>query len=144
MRPERGFALVAALFVMVIVAVVVVTMSRLSITQNASLDLSIQQARAYQAARAGLEWGLHQLMAESNTTGVCPAGNVSLVGSGLSEFSVSLVCVKLPCAAATCAQTYTEGIRTFNLYRLTATAHNGSPDSRVDYAWRRLEVMVEK
>lgn len=144
MRPERGFALVAALFVMVIIAVVVVTMSRLSVTQNTSLDLAIQQARAYHAARAGLEWGLHQLMADSNTTGTCPAGNVSLAGSGLSEFSVSLTCVKLPCATATCAQSYTEGIRTFNLYRLTATASNGSPDSRVDYAWRRLEVTVER
>ncbi len=92
MRPERGFALVAALFVMVIVAVVVATMSRLSVTQNASLDLAIQQARAYQAARAGLEWGLHQLMAESNTTGVCPVGNPSMSGSGLSEFSAASSC----------------------------------------------------
>lgn len=144
MRPERGFALVAALFVMVIIAVVVATMSRLSITQNASLDLAIQQARAYHAARAGLEWGLHQLMVESNITGACPVGNPSLAGSGLSEFGVSLTCVKLPCAAAVCAQSYTEGTRTFNLYRLTATASNGSPDSRADYAWRRLEVTVER
>ena len=144
MRPERGFALVAALFVMVIIAVVVATMSRLSITQNASLDLALQQARAYQAARAGLEWGLHQVMAESNTTGLCPVGNPSMAGSGLSDFSVSVACVKLPCATTSCAQTYTEGIRTFNLYRLTATASNGSPGSRVDYAWRRLEVTVER
>lgn len=144
MRPERGFALVAALFVMVIIAVVVATMSRLSVTQNTSLDLSLQQARAYQAARAGLEWGLHQLMAESNTTGVCPVGNPSMAGSDLSEFSVSLTCIKLPCATTSCAQTYTEGTRSFNLYRLTATAANGSPDSRVDYAWRRLEVTVER
>lgn len=144
MRPERGFALVAALFVLVIVAAVVVLMSRLSVTQNTSLDLSVQQARAYQAARAGLEWGLHQLLLESNTTGVCPEGSVSMAGSGLAEFSVSLACAKLPCTTPACAQTYTEGTRTFNLYRLTATASNGSPDSRVDYAWRRLEVTVEK
>lgn len=144
MRPERGFALVAALFVMVIIAVVVATMSRLSVTQNTSLDLAIQQARAYHAARAGLEWGLHQLMLESNA-GVCPVNAaVSMSGSGLDDFGVSLACVKLPCATAVCAQTYTEGTRTFNLYRLTATASNGSPDSRVDYAWRRLEVTVER
>lgn len=143
MRPERGFALVAALFVLVIIAVVVATMSRLSVTQNSSLDLAVQQARAYQAARAGLEWGLHQLMLESNA-GVCPVGNVSLAGGGLDDFSVSVACVKLPCATPTCAQTYSEGTRAFNLYRLTATAANGSPDSRVDYAWRRLEVTVER
>ncbi|MNG30520.1 hypothetical protein D3C84_1161490 [compost metagenome] len=84
-------------------------------------------------------------MLESNTTGVCPVNAaVSMSGSGLEDFSVSLACVKLPCAAVTCAQSYTEGTRTFNLYRLTATAANGSPDSRVDYAWRRLEVTVER
>ena len=144
MRPERGFALVAALFVLVVIAAVVATMSRLSVTQNASLDLAIQQARAYQAARAGLEWGLHQLLLEGNTAGVCPEGSVSMAGSGLAEFSVSLTCAKLPCATPACAQSYAEGARTFNLYRLTATASNGSPTSRVDYAWRRLEVTVEK
>lgn len=144
MRPERGFALVAALFVMVVIAAVVATMSRLSVTQNTSLDLAVQQVRAYQAARAGLEWGLHQLLLESNVAGVCPQGSVSMAGSGLADFSVNLACIKLPCTTATCAQSYTEGSRTFNLYRLTATASNGSPDSRVDYAWRRLEVTVEK
>lgn len=144
MRPERGFSLVAALFLIVVIALVAVTMSRLAVTQNSSFNLALQQARAYQAARAGLEWGLHQLMAETNTAGICPEGNPSMAGSGLSEFSVSLTCVKLPCATATCAQNYTEGIRTFNLYRLTATADNGSPGSRVDHAWRRLEVTVER
>ncbi|MCQ4348613.1 hypothetical protein NGA35_14520 [Pseudomonas stutzeri] len=146
MRPERGFALVAALFVMVVVAVAVAAMSRLSVTQNASLDLGIQQARAYQAARAGLEWGLHQLLLESNA-GDCPAAsNVSMAGSGLEDFTVSFACVKLPlpCSGAVCPESYAEGIRTFNLYRLTATADNGSPDSRTDHAWRRLEVTVER
>lgn len=145
MRPERGFALVAALFVMVVIAAVVATMSRLSVTQNTSLDLAVQQARAYQAARAGLEWGLHQLLLESNVAGDCPESvSISMAGSGLAEFSVSLNCVKLPCTTPNCGQVYTEGSRTFNLYRLTATASNGSPDSRVDYAWRRLEVTVER
>lgn len=55
MRPERGFALVAALFVMVVIGLAVAAMSRLSVTQTASVDLLLQQARAYQAARAGLE-----------------------------------------------------------------------------------------
>lgn len=144
MRPERGFALVAALFVIVVIALVIMMMSRLSVIQNASLDLGIQQARAYQAARAGLEWGLHQLLLESNT-GDCPvAANVSMADSGLAEFSVSLTCAKLPCTTPICAQGYTEASRTFNLYRLTATASNGNPAERADYAWRRLEVTVEK
>jgi len=46
MRPERGFALVAALFVLVVFLLAVAAMSRLSVTQTASVDLLLQQARA--------------------------------------------------------------------------------------------------
>jgi len=130
MRPERGFALVAALFVMVVIAVVVAAMSRLSVTQNASLDLGIQQARAYQAARAGLEWGLHQLLLDGTCSPSNPA--LSMANSGLDEFTVTLACASL--------YSYSKE----SLYRLTATASNGSPDSRADYAWRQLEVTVER
>ena len=145
MRPERGFALVAALFVMVIIALVIMMMSRLSVTQNAGLDLGIQQARAYQAARAGLEWGLYQLLREDNLAGTCPeSSSISMAGSGLTDFRVSLDCVKLPCSTVSCTQDYTDGLLPFNLYRLTATASNGNPAERADYAWRQLEVTVER
>jgi len=145
MRPERGFALVAALFVMVVIALVIMMMSRLSVTQNASLDLGIQQARAYQAARAGLEWGLYQLLREDNVAGICPENDsISLAGSGLSDFTVSLACVKLPCGTKNCTEDYVDGLLPFNLYRLTATASNGNPAERADYAWRQLEVTVER
>lgn len=133
MRPERGFALVAALFVIVVIALVIAAMSRLSVTQNASLDLAIQQARAYQAAQAGLEWGLHKLMLDG-TCPSAPGATVSMVGSGLADFTVGLVCTRLHSYLG-------EGI---DMYRLIATAGNGTPDSRADYAWRQLEVTVER
>ena len=141
MRPERGFALVGAIFLLVVIALVVATMGRLSVVQTGSFDLALQQARAYQAARAGLEWGLHRLLEEGVD---CPSGAVDLSGSGLAEFSVQLGCVKLPCATPVCAQTYTsESGQAINLYRLTATAQN-SPVERADHAWRRLELTVER
>jgi len=135
MRPEpneRGFALVAALFVMVVVALVVVAMARLSVNQQGTNSLAIQQARAYQAARAGLEWGIARALG-----GNCAANQaVSLAGSNLAEFSsVQVTCNVIP-------YTVEEGI-TRNIYRLTATAQNGSPATRPDYAYRQLTVMVE-
>ena len=57
-RHARGFGLVAALFLIIVVTLVVVAMARLSAVQHGSNSLAIQQARAYQAARAGLEWGI--------------------------------------------------------------------------------------
>jgi len=130
MRPERGFALVAALFLMVIIALVVATMSRLSVNQHVAGDLALQQARAYQAARAGLEWGINHVLA----TGACASGNVDMAGGTLSDFTVSLGCSR---------RVYTDETgAAFSLFRLEATAGNGTPDGRVDYAWRRLTATV--
>ena len=43
---ERGFGLVAAMFVILIIAAVIAAMARLATTQNATNSLAIQQARA--------------------------------------------------------------------------------------------------
>lgn len=130
MRPERGFALVAALFLMVIIALVVATMSRLAVSQNADGDLALQQARAYQAARAALEWGINRV----RSTGSCPTAVPSLAGGNLAEFTVTLACN---------ARTYTdEGGQPLTLFALEASVDNGAPDGRVDYAWRRLTATV--
>jgi MSHA biogenesis protein MshP len=132
MRPERGFALVAALFLMVIVALVVATMSRLAINQNAAGDLALQQARADQAARAGLEWGINRV----RSSGACASGSLSMAGGNLAEFTVGLSCSQRSYTGETGAA--------LSLFTLVATADNGTPDSRTDYAWRRLTATVGK
>lgn len=130
MRPERGFALVAALFLMVIIALVVATMSRLSVNQHVAGDLALQQARAYQAARAGLEWGINRVRA----SGTCASGSVGMAGGNLSEFVVTLSCSR---------RDYVDDEGgALSLFRLDAVASNGTPDGRVDYAWRRLTATV--
>lgn len=130
MRPERGFALVAALFLMVIIALVVATMSRLAVNQSADGDLALQQARAYQAAQAALEWGINRV----RRTGSCPAAAPSLAGGNLADFTVTLACK---------VRSYTdEGGQPLSLFALEASADNGAPDGRVDYAWRRLTATV--
>ncbi|PFG10184.1 hypothetical protein [Marinobacter sp. LV10MA510-1] len=140
MRPEprlprraQGFALVAAIFVMVIIALVVTAMARLSITQHGTVSLSIQQARAYQAARAGLEWGISRAVG-----GECQAGPVAvdLRNSNLAEFTnVQVTCVPM---------LYDENGVDVNIYQLIVTAQNGSPGSRSDYAYRRLTATIEQ
>lgn len=136
MRPEalrrpRGFALVAALFVIIVITLVIAAMARLSTTQHGSNSLALQQARAYQAARAGLEWGISRAV----NAGSCGNSAVSMAAGGLSEFSVSLTCS---------SNSYTDDTGSpLRLCRLSASAQNGSPGSRPDYAFRRLSAMVE-
>lgn len=139
MRPKaslsarvRGFGLVAAMFVMIVMSMVVIAMSRLSTTQHGSNSLAIQQARAYQAARAGLEWGISR----TYKTTSCATGSPSLAGSALAEYSVSVACT---------ANSYTDNEgNPVQIFRLTATAQNGSPGGRSDYAYRQLIATVER
>lgn len=135
MRPEssqRGFALVAAMFLIIVVALLVAAMSRLASDQHGGNSLAIQQARAYQAARAGLEWGI----ARSLGSAACAAGSPALAGGNLAEFTVSLTCS---------STSYTDDDGSgLTIYRLTAQAQNGVPGSRPDYAFRRLTAVVER
>lgn len=134
MRPEQhqgGFALVAALFLMIVIALLVAAMSRLSTDQHSGSSLTIQQARAYQAARAGLEWGI----ARSLNSGGCASGTPSLAGTNLEEFAVTVTCqARGP---------YSEGARTLQIVLLTAEASNGLPGARFDYAFRRVQAQIE-
>lgn len=131
-NPARGFGLVAALFLMIVISLVVLAMARLSATQHGSNSLSIQQARAYQAARAGLEWGISQAI----NAGSCAAATPSLTGSTLGEFSLSVDCRR---------DDYIDvDGSAVQIFRLTAEAQNGVPGSRPDYAFRRLTAVVER
>src|SRR5690606_12602795 len=91
----------------------------------------------YQAARAGLEWGIREAVKD----GSCQS-NTSLALDGvLAEFSGVVVTCKWP------PDEYPdrENGKDLTLYTLTAVAQNAaSPSERPDYAYRRLTAKVEK
>lgn len=120
------------MFLIIIVALLIAAMARLSSSQHGTSSLAIQQARAYQAARAGLEWGITQAF----NAGICAAGTPSLAGSNLSDFSVTVACS---------SNNYTDDDGTaVQIFRFTASAQNGTPAARVDYAYRQLTATVER
>ncbi|WP_254621477.1 hypothetical protein [Stutzerimonas stutzeri] len=122
------------MFVMIVVALAVIAMSRLSTTTSGSLSLSLQQARAYQAARAGLEWGIRRAVKD----GAC-ASSASLTLDGTSaEYSgVAVSCVATVYPAR-------ENGKTITMFSVDAVAQNApTPAARPDYAYRRLHARVE-
>jgi len=128
---QSGFALVAAMFVIIIIALVIAAMMRMAGNQHGTNSLAIQQARAYQAARSGLEWGISSALAGS----CLPSKTLDMTGSNLSEFDGAIV----NCAL----QTYSENGSSVRIYTLTTTAQNGAPGQRPDYAYRSLSATVE-
>lgn len=107
LRSQRGFGIITAVFLLVVLAGLGVAMVSLSTVQHASSALDVQGARAYQAARAGIEWGLYrQLRAnicEANRTFAVPASG---------GFTVTVRC------------TLTNGPGALQRYQLVATACN--------------------
>ena len=60
-KRAAGFSLVAAIFLLTILAALGAFIVTVSTTQGLGSALDVQGARAYQAARAGIEWGVYQV-----------------------------------------------------------------------------------
>lgn len=56
-----GFAILSAIFILVVLATLGAFILNISSSQHIGSALDVQGARAYQAARAGIEWGLYQV-----------------------------------------------------------------------------------
>lgn len=127
---QRGFGLVAAMFLIIVIAAVIAVMWRLAVTQSATNTFSLQQARAFQAARAGLEYGIARSLASPS--------------QACSSFNLEGFQVVVTCGGSTVLQaSVPEEGRDLVFHRVEATATFGSPGDP-DYAYRRLTAVVEQ
>lgn len=94
---QRGFSMISAVFLLLVLGAMGAGLASLSATQHGSLALDVQGARAYQAARAGIEWGLYQSLISSPAPAACPA-TTSFVpaASTLQSFTVTVQCADSP------------------------------------------------
>ena len=125
-RREGGFALVLALFLIVSLAAIGVYLLTITNAQVAAGVQDEQGARAYQAARTGIDWGAYQVLripggtfatTTCNATGT-PSQQLTLSG-GLAGYFVEVGCqVTGP---------ETEGATLVRTYRVIATGCNSSP-----------------
>ena len=59
---QRGFSLISAIFLLVVIAALGTFAVTISTTQHMGAAQDVMGARAYQAARAGIEWGAYRLL----------------------------------------------------------------------------------
>lgn len=76
-KAQRGFSLVTAIFLLVVLAGLGAAMLTFSTAQQQSSTLDILGSRAYQASRAGIEWAAYQVVQASGATFAsgCRGGN---------------------------------------------------------------------
>jgi MSHA biogenesis protein MshP len=131
-RRSAGVGLVTAIFLLVVLAGLGVAMVTIFTSQQQSSTLDVQGARAYQAARAGIEWGLFQQMRKNS----CAASTTFALPStsALSGFSVTVTCK--PVGSGALARWIIEATA------CNPPAADGScqPGNSPDYVQRRLEV----
>lgn len=62
MNGQRGFGVIAAIVILVILAVLAAAIVSLGSTQQMTSAQDVMSAKAWQAARAGNEWGLYKAL----------------------------------------------------------------------------------
>ena len=74
---QTGFAYIAAVVLLVVVAGVSLVLIRMTGTQQSTVNQALLGVRANQAARAGIEWMFYRLTHDGMLEGCPPAANVA-------------------------------------------------------------------
>ncbi len=148
LRTQGGFAYIAAVILLVLMAGMATAIVRLNTSQANAATGAALTARASQVARAGLEWAFYQL--RTKNAGGCAAANLTLTDFQKDTgFVVTVSCN--PPRSYNEGQNPSDGSEVVkNIYQVEAVACNGSagscPDdnssAQVDYTERRRVATV--
>jgi len=140
---SQGVGLVTAIFLLVILSSLAVALLAVSTSNQRASALDVQGARAYQAARAGIEWGMYQNLRTASRR--CDAAYTFALptASSLNGFIVTVTCTRLRDFAP-------DDPAALDRWVIAATACNlqpagGScpnPSNNPDYVQRRIEVKL--
>ena len=137
----RGFSLVTAIFLLVVLSSLGTMMVTFFAAQQQSSALDVMGSRAYQASRAGIEWAAYNVANQAAGAG-CAGINTPLFGGAavygslagtLSPFTVSLTCSSV---------SVVEGASTIYVYDITSTATYGGAPGNPDYVERVINVKL--
>ena len=125
---QRGFAAIAAVFLVLVLAALGAYMVSVSNTQQLNAAQDIQGSRAYWAARAGLEWAIASVPPGSTA---CWA---TVPPAAIDGFTLAVSCS---------LTSFTEGAATVYIFRLTSRASFGGVGS-VGYVEREVSASLER
>lgn len=125
--------MVAAIVILVMLAALAASVTRLSWTQQISSAQDIAGAKAFQAANAGTEWGMYQALKGSWTHGACNGSSQTLDLTSSMGFKVTVTCTSQSTAFNE-GQDANSNNLTLWLYMINAVACNGSAASCPDNA----------
>ena len=138
-KRQRGFSLVSAIFLLVVIAALGTFAVTLSTTQQQSAALDVIGARGYQAARAGIEWAAFRVVNSpaSAVTPVTCATNFAQnsLGGTLAPFAVAVTCA---------AASQVENTSTVWIYDVSAVAQTGGSPGDQNFVQRAISVKMAR
>lgn len=139
---QRGISVISAVFLLLLMAGLAAYMANIISATHIAAAADIGGSRAYQAARAGVEWAMYQLDpdAQSDVSGILPAA-CPVIGGPLLQIpghSVAVQCTAYPLGGGV----YTEGSRQIRIFRIRATAT--ALGVKAPGIERQVEVTIEK
>ena len=139
MRRVRGFTLVSAIFLLVILAMLGAFMGTFSTTQHIDSANDLQGSRGYRAARMGSEWAVASICNDTGSgcvlaiSQVCPT-SPSVMSIAPDDFTVTVTCFP---------NSYFEGAETRKVFWITSTATTGGSPGDLGYIERSINAFVE-
>ncbi len=125
---QRGFALVVAIFLIVVLSSLAMYIVRISGMQHQTVNVTLLGARAFQAARVGVEWGAFQAL----DSAACTTTTLTLTEGGLDGFDVEVTCT---------SSSHTETGNTYNVFAIDVEARAGVYGNP-DYVSRRMQATL--
>jgi MSHA biogenesis protein MshP len=130
---QRGFAMIAAIVLVVILGGLMTYMLSLAATQRETANIALHSARTLAGARAGLEWGIFR--EAGSTAAPLTADGVANCNGGFTLSSG--IVVTISCVVSQ----QPENGQTVDVYVITSLAESGSYGDP-DYVRRRLRATV--
>jgi MSHA biogenesis protein MshP len=134
---QQGFSIVTAIFLLVVLSFLGIAMVSFSTTQHQSSAMDVLGSRAYQAARAGIEWAAYQV-AQSPASAAVAATCATNFAAGSLGGTLSPFAVKVTCTPTS----YIENGSTVWVYDVAASATTGGTAGDPGYVERVINVKL--
>lgn len=128
-RRSTGMSIITAIFMLLLLAGVAAYMMTIASVEHGTSGQDVMGAKAYQAARAGAEWGAYTILKVASPLGFCalggsdsftiPAGGSGALAGELADFTVTVACTRR-------STVHDESGRGVIVYRIDSTACNRS------------------
>lgn len=143
-RRERGFLIIAAVFLLVVLAGLVAYLMTVSTTSQAASAADFNSARAYQAARAGVEWAAFKLLQVPGDTFTTTCNGGSSTSDRTFPSTLAGYTATVTCTSVSLTEGAATGPTAVKAYRIVSNACNRPSGTSCPNAGETSATYVER